>query len=122
MKRAKHLAAYISEIADERGWSGREVARRCELPYATVQKIMWDQGTKTPRVETLEALAKGLGVPLTMLMDAAAADTGLRPMTAPDDADIAITMRAMSELPPQRRHEIAALARAMLQTHRESNE
>lgn len=118
MIREKHLAALIQQIADEKGWSGREVARRCELPYATVQKIMWNEGTKTPRTETLEALAKGLGVPLTMLMDAAAADTGLRPMSVPDDADIAITLRAMNELPADRRREIAALARAMLATYR----
>lgn len=116
--RSKHLAALIETIADERGWSGREVARRCGLPYATVQKIMWNEGTKTPRRETLDALAKGLGVPVTMLLDAAAADTGLRKSEIPDDADIAITMRAMSELPSERRREIAALARAMLESVR----
>lgn len=120
MAEERNLANLIDAVMQEKGWSGREVARRSNLPYATVQKIMWSQGTKTPRAETLEALARGLGVPLTMLLDAAAADTGLRAMPETDDADIVITMRAMRELPHDRRTEIAALANAMLQTFRQS--
>lgn len=113
-----YLSQLIDEIAYEKGWSLREVARRCDLPPATVQKIASKGTTTIPRRETLEALAYGLGVPLSQLLDAAAQDSGLASAGVPQDRDIAITVKAMEELPVERRKEIAALAQAMLASQR----
>ena len=118
-ERTGNLATLIEDLAYERGWSLREVARRADLPPATVQKIAHKGSRTVPRRETLEALAQGLGVPASMLLEAAAQDSGL--MAQDDgrvDADIRVTIAAMEELPPERRAEIAALAKAMLKSQR----
>lgn len=117
--RTGHLAQVIEDIAYERGWSLREVARRSDLPPATVQKIAYKGAVTVPRRETLDALAQGLGVPVSLLLDAAAQDSGLKALDDDRvDADIRVTIAAMEELPPERRAEIAALARAMLASQR----
>jgi transcriptional regulator with XRE-family HTH domain len=118
-ERVGNLASLIEDLAYEKGWSFREVARRSDLPAATVQKIVWRNGITVPRRETLDALARGLGVPVTLLLDAAARDSGLKAQATDGvDADIQVTIAVMEELPPERRAEIAALAKAMLNSHR----
>lgn len=110
-----HLARLINDLAYERGWSLREVARRCDLPPATVQKVA--AGGVTPKKETLEALAYGLSVPLTTLLEAAAQDSGYVAYKADGDA-VSIVIAGLRELPPLRQSEVAALVRAMLDNQR----
>lgn len=86
-----HLARLIEDIAYERGWSLREVARRSDLPAPTVQKIASKTSITVPKRDTLEKLAAGLQVPLTTLLDAAAQDSGLR-VERIADRDPAITV------------------------------
>lgn len=115
-----HLADLIDDLATERGWSLREVARRSGLPSATVQKIAGRTAVVVPRRETLEALAYGLSVPVSTLLDAVAKDSGYKPQGAQDvDQPTAIVVAAMEELPVKRREEIAALAMAMLRSERD---
>lgn len=112
-----HLTALIQDILDEKGWSQRELARRSDLPPATVQKVLAGPGVTPPKPHTLERLAYGLGVSVAVLSRAAAEDTGyvVNSFTA-DDVDI-ITA-SLRELPEDRRREIAALVQAMLRTER----
>ena len=109
------LATLIQSIATERGWSIREVARRSGLPPATVHKIANPTTKTVPQVETMEALAEGLGIPLMLLLDAAATDSGLKvPNLNVDDPDTAVVIAGMAELSDARRSGVAALVRAML--------
>lgn len=117
---SSRLATVIEQAAIERGWSMREVARRAGLPPATVQKIAAASSTTIPRRETLEALAVGLSVPVSILLDAAAEDSGFKVDRDATDPDIQVVLHAMQELPRERREELAALARAMLHTQRDS--
>lgn len=115
MSEQRHLARLIEQLADERGWSMRELARRANIPAPTIHKITWPGGVVVPRRETLDAIAKGFGVPVTLLLDAAAMDSGLKTVeTDSEDGDIEMTVRVMRELSPEKRREISALARAML--------
>lgn len=106
----EHLATLINNLSYERGWSLREVARRSNLPPATVQKIAC--GGVSPKKETLEALAYGLSVPVTTLLEAAAQDSGYVAYKGDDALGLAIA--GLRELPAERQVEVAALVRAML--------
>lgn len=110
------LATLIQTTANERGWSMREVARRSGLPPATVHKVANPAASTIPHVDTIEAIADGLGIPAELLLDAAASDRGLKPTQRlnPDDPDTAIVIAGMAELSEERRSEVAALVRAML--------
>lgn len=114
----QRLAGMIEQVASERGWSLREIARRSGLPPATVQKASNPDSPSVPRRETLEALARGLNVPTTMLLTAAIDDYGVTPAVDPDDPSVSLVVHAMQELTPQRRAELASLARAMLDNQR----
>lgn len=121
MSNTHHLAALIEDIADERGWSIREVARRAGLPAATVQKIVTRDKVTVPRRDTLEALAYGLSVPVSVLADAAAKDSGYKTQAIQEDQATAVVIAAMEELPQKRKEEIAALALAMLRSQRDED-
>jgi transcriptional regulator with XRE-family HTH domain len=113
------LGSMIQTILDEKGWSQRELARRADLPPATVQKIINGPSVTPPRPTTLERLAAGLGVSVRVLSQAAAEDTGYT-ITAfsDDDHELQMIVASIRELPPQRRQEIAALVESMLNHQR----
>jgi len=110
----EHLAKLINDLSYDNGWSLREVARRSNLPPATVQKIAC--GGVSPKKETLEALARGLSVPVTTLLEAAAQDSGY--VAYKGDDNLGVVIAGLRELPDHRQKEVAALVRAMLDTDR----
>lgn len=57
----------VKELARKRGWGLDELARKSGLKYATVQGV-WQNRVKDPRLTTLEALAKALGVSIENLV------------------------------------------------------
>src|ERR1700757_1930278 len=62
----------------ERSWSCGDVARRGGLPRSTVYTLATTRNlARPPRPATIDALAKGLDVPVSVVRSAAAESTGL---------------------------------------------
>jgi transcriptional regulator with XRE-family HTH domain len=113
------LGTIIKDACAEKGWSLRELARRAKLPAATVQKI-----TSTPgivaRVDNLQKIARALGLPVTVLLEAAARDSGYT-TTPAHTGEIDVIVASLNELSPQRLHEVQALVEAMLSAEKPLN-
>src|SRR5271156_6095566 len=72
------LQRLIARRLRERGWSYGEVARRGGLPRSTVYTLATTRNlVRPPRPATIDALAVGLDVPVSMVRAAAAESTGL---------------------------------------------
>src|SRR6266705_3801818 len=72
------LRRLIHRRMRERGWSYCEVPRRSGLPRSTVYTLAITQNlARPPRPSTLDALAKGLDLPVSAVRAAAAESTGL---------------------------------------------
>ena len=72
------LQRLIQQRLRERGWSYGEVARRGGLPRSTVYTLATTRNLgRPPRPATIDALAKGLDVPVSAVRAAAAESTGL---------------------------------------------
>jgi transcriptional regulator with XRE-family HTH domain len=106
------VARLIRDRLDEKGWSVRELARRSDLPQATVHKIITGETTQ-PRMDTLEAIARPLGISTRSLLEAAANDAGYTTQSTDPDG-MGLLVAGIRELPEERRTEIAALVEAML--------
>src|SRR6516165_825293 len=72
------LQRLIRQRLREQGWSYGEVARRGGLPRSTVYTLATTRNlVRPPRPATIDALAKGLDVPVSAVRAAAAQSTGL---------------------------------------------
>src|SRR5580692_8783186 len=72
------LQRLIRQRLRERNWSYGEVARRGGLPRSTVYKLAMTRNlVRPPRPATIDALARGLDVPVSLVRAAAAESTGL---------------------------------------------
>src|ERR1700722_4540871 len=75
---AAPLQRLIQERLRERNWSYGEVARRGGLPRATGYTLATPRNlVRPPRPATIDALARGLDVPVSLVRAAAAESTGL---------------------------------------------
>jgi transcriptional regulator with XRE-family HTH domain len=57
-----NLATYLNAEMDRRGWSLRQIARRAAISHTTVVKMA--NGIGRPEVETCQALARALEIPV----------------------------------------------------------
>src|SRR2546422_5604357 len=113
------LQRLIQQRLRERGWSYGEVARRGGLPRSTVYTLAMTRNlTRPPRPATIDALAKGLDVPVSAVRAAAAESTGLHyyddvPVPAEQeeqaDPDRELLIASIDELTPEDRRHVAAL-------------
>src|SRR5580693_9919660 len=72
------LQRLIHQRLQDRGWSYGAVARRAGLPRSTVYTLATTRNlVRPPRPATIDALAKGLGAPVSLVRTAAAESTGL---------------------------------------------
>jgi transcriptional regulator with XRE-family HTH domain len=111
------VGTIIRNICDEKGWSLRELARRADLPAATVHKIVTAEGMQS-RPETLEALASALGVGSRVLLEASAQDAGYMTVNTDTDSGLRLLIAGIKELSDDKQREIAALVEAMLASSR----
>src|ERR1700761_5662897 len=75
---ATPLQRLIQQRLPERKWSYGEVARRGGLPRSTVYTLASTRNlVRPPRPATIDALARGLEVPVSAVRAAAAESTGL---------------------------------------------
>ncbi len=101
----------------ERGWSYGEVARCGGLPRSTVYALATTRNlARPPRPATIDALAKGLDLPVSAVRAAAAESTGLHYYDeAPaerghaGDPERELLIASIDELSPEDRRHVAAL-------------
>lgn len=111
------LQRLIQQRLRQRGWSYGEVARRGGLPRSTLYTLATTLNlVRPPRPATIDALAKGLDVPVSVVRAAAAESTGLHyydepppGQFQPDDQERELLIASIDELSPEDRRHVAAL-------------
>ena len=115
------LQRLIQQRLRERGWSYGEVAKRGGLPRSTVYTLATTRNlTRPPRPATIDALAKGLDVPVSAVRAAAAESTGLHyydegpaGQEHPGDRERELLIASIDELTPEERRHVAALVESL---------
>ena len=115
------LQQLIRQRQAERGWSYGELARRCGLPRSTVYTLATTRNlTRPPRPDTIDALARGLDVPVAAVRAAAAASTGLHYYDQgpagpehPADRERELLIASIDELTPEDRRHVIALVESL---------
>ena len=111
------LQRLIQQRLREQGWSYREAARRGGLPHSTIHTLATTRNLgRPPRPDTIDALAKGLDVPVSVVRAAAAESTGMHyydqaPAANQDqhDPERELLIASIDELTPEDRRHVAAL-------------
>jgi transcriptional regulator with XRE-family HTH domain len=115
------LQRLIQERLRERGWSYGEVARRGGLPRSTVYTLATTRNlVRPPRPATIDALARGLDVPVSAVRAAAAESTGLHYYDEADggrrgasDQERDLLIASIDELSAEDRQHVAALVESL---------
>ena len=115
------LQRLIQQRMRERDWSYGEVARRGGLPRSTVYTLATTRNlARPPRPATIDALARGLDVPVSAVRGAAAESTGLHyydegPAGQEHQADQEreLLIASIDELTPEDRRHVAELVESL---------
>ena len=116
------LQRLIQQRLRERGWSYGEAAKRGGMPRSTLYTLATTRNLgRPPRPATIDALAKGLDVPVSAVRAAAAESTGLHyydEVPAEDDDDAGdrerkLLIASIDELTPEDRRHVAALVESL---------
>jgi transcriptional regulator with XRE-family HTH domain len=118
---AAPLQRLIQQRLRERNWSYGEVARRGGLPRSTVYTLATTRNLgRPPRPATIDALARGLDVPVSLVRAAAAESTGLHYYDEapagpgqPGDQERDLLIASIDELSPEDRRHVAALVESL---------
>src|SRR6266700_6010625 len=110
------LQRLIQQRLRERNLSYGEVARRGGLPRSTVYTLATTRNlVRPPRPATIDALAKGLDVPVSAVRAAAAESAGLHYYDEPpagrqdpDDRERELLIASIDEPSPEDRQHVAA--------------
>lgn len=108
------LGKFIEDTAAEKGWSLRELARRCEMSHGAIQKICGEDAGM-PRTATLEKIATGTGASLKTLKELAA-NTGGYTNTPVRTGDMDQVIAAIHDLNDDQVTQVKALVEAMIKT------
>lgn len=90
------LARLIEDVRAAQGWNQSEVARRAGLSRSRVAQLINEPVKAVPNRDTIESLARALGVPPWVVMDAVLEAVGLP--TRPTRIGIEEAVRADSDL------------------------
>ncbi|HVT68698.1 MAG TPA: helix-turn-helix transcriptional regulator [Trebonia sp.] len=125
------LQRLIQQCLRERGWSYGDVARGSGLPRSTVYSLASTRNlVRPPRPATIDALARGLDVPVAAVRAAAAESAGLHYYDGAGtghevagDQERELLIASIDELSPADRRHVAALDRSLRQqgTQRPAN-
>ena len=115
------LQRLIQQRLRKRDWSYGDVARRGGLPRSTVYTLATTRNlARPPRPATIDALARGLDVPVSVVRTAAAESTGLHyydqgPAGQRDqgDQEWELLIASIDELSPDDRRHVAALVESL---------
>jgi transcriptional regulator with XRE-family HTH domain len=122
------LQHLIQQRLRERGWSYREVAGRSGLSHSTIYSLAMTRNlTRPPRPATINGLARGLDVPVSVVRAAAEESTGMNYYNGTparrhdhDDQERELLITSIDELSPEDRRHVAALVESL--RHRASTE
>jgi len=67
-KRSTAISAAVKRARDRRGWSLRKLALEARVSPSTLSRLENSDGSESPRVETVDALAVALDCPLAELL------------------------------------------------------
>jgi transcriptional regulator with XRE-family HTH domain len=118
------LQRLIQQRLEERGWSYGDVARRGGLPRSTLYTLATTRNlVRPPRPATIDALARGLDVPVSVVRAAAAESAGLhyyeettgdQPEAGqPGDQERDLLIASIDELSPEDRRHVTALVESL---------
>jgi transcriptional regulator with XRE-family HTH domain len=115
------LQRLIQQRLREQGWSYGEVSKRGGLPRSTVYTLATTRNlARPPRPATIDALAKGLDVPVSAVRAAAAESTGLHyydeapaEREHPGDPERELLIASIDELTPEDRRHVLALVESL---------
>lgn len=108
------LQQLIQERMLERGWSYGAVARRGGLPRSTVHHLASTASpVRPPHPATLDGLARGLELPISVVRGAAAEAAGLKVGTVSVDPETAVLIAGLEELTADDRRHVAALVESL---------
>ena len=115
------LQRLIQQRLRERGWSYGEAAKRGGLPRSTLYTLATTRNlARPPRPATIDALAKGLDVPVSAVRAAAAESTGLHyydeapaGQEHPGDQERELLIASIDELTAEDRRHVAALVESL---------
>ena len=115
------LQRLIHQRLRDRGWSYGAVARRAGLPRSTVYTLATTRNlVRPPRPATIDALARGLDTPVSVVRIAAAESTGLHyygrasaGQQSLDDRERELLIASIDELSPDDRRHVAALVESL---------
>jgi transcriptional regulator with XRE-family HTH domain len=118
---AAPLQRLIQHRLRERNWSYGEVARRGGLPRSTVYTLATTRNlVRPPRPATIDALARGLDVPVSLVRAAAAESTGLHyyddappGQDRPGYQERDLLIASIDELSTEDRRHVAALVESL---------
>lgn len=110
------LQRLIHERMRELHYSYGDVARLGKLPRSTVHHLATHgRSGRLPNPATLEHLAAGLDLPLSVVRAAAASAAGfVLDSQASEDPEIDVLVASLVQLSPADRRHVAALVRSML--------
>jgi hypothetical protein len=113
---ADALQRLIRDRMRELHFSYGDVARLGKLPRSTVHHLATHgRSGRLPHPATLERLAAGLDLPLTVVQGAAAVAAGfILDSQVSDDPEIDVLVASLGRLSPADRRHVAALVRSML--------
>jgi transcriptional regulator with XRE-family HTH domain len=120
----EHAANPLQRLIQQRLKEGKlsygDVARRGGLPRSTVYTLATTRNlVRPPRPATIDALAKGLDVPVSVVRAAAAESTGLHyydeapPGHQPGDQERDLLIASIDELTAEDRRHVAALVESL---------
>jgi transcriptional regulator with XRE-family HTH domain len=120
----EHAANPLQRLIQQRLKEGKlsygDVARRGGLPRSTVYTLATTRNlVRPPRPATIDALAKGLDVPVSVVRAAAAESTGLHYYDEapsgqqPGDQERDLLIASIDELSPEDRRHVAALVESL---------
>jgi transcriptional regulator with XRE-family HTH domain len=115
------LQRLIQQRLRGRAWSYGEVAKRGGMPRSTVYTLATTRNlARPPRPATIDALAKGLEVPVSVVRAAAAESTGLHyygetpaGQEPAGDQERELLIASIDELTPEDRRHVAALVESL---------
>src|SRR6202167_2872379 len=118
---ANPLQRLIQQRLKEAKLSYGDVARRGGLPRSTVYTLATTRTlVRPPRPATIDALAKGLDVPVSVVRAAAAESTGMHYYDSaptgqqpPGDQERDLLIASIAELTPEDRRHVAALVESL---------
>ena len=108
-------------IDAEPGRSVRVLAKQADMSHNTIYAILQRQDPAgMPRRETLEALARGLRLPVATVQEAAAEAAGFNVAELdPESQEVQAWVALLGDLPAQRRQELWEIGRLYLRRAQE---